>query len=315
MHTPQLAGDPTWPAIQITAPDEEPATPGPVLNSPFPLGLRPSTDMLQVPRRTNGTRERAAVAHAGGAVGSWRLNCRESPHAPRPLVAPKPAPPSLAVAEQDAVLNTLRRLEQYCDSVNNVRARPSPIPTLVAPAPVASGTTTFKKAHRRVHSIEIRPGVATRRNSRRGASITGLEDIVGPALPRTARSAMPSRMHIVLPALNEAPAKPISRHVRTRSLDAILATLRAPKPTLTTSRTTRADLHLFASTGAKQFRYAQDDTVRMLPEGFAPSTSLPSKRASYHGHYGSISKSFGDLSKSATNLRKKVLKPLTRYLA
>ncbi|KZW02930.1 hypothetical protein EXIGLDRAFT_744406 [Exidia glandulosa HHB12029] len=316
----QLAAATAWPIIEVTAPDDEPATlPASLLNSPFQLGARQTADLLQVPRRTACAPQRMAAARSGDAVGSWRLNCRETPHAARPAPpASKPAP------EQDAVLSTMRRLEQYCDSLNNVRARPAPIAIPAAPAPVAAGTTTFKKAHRRVHSVEItwartvsRTGVATRRTARRGGSITSLDDIVTP-LPRSARSALPRRVHsVVLPDLNETSEEKshASRHTRTRSLDAILATLRMPKPTLVTSRSTRADLHLMTGTGAKQHRYAADDAMRMLPEGFAPSSTLPSKRASYHGSYGSISKSFGDFSKSATTLRKKVFKPLTRYLA
>ena len=102
--------------------------------------------------------------------------------------------------------------------------------------------------------------------------------------------------------------------------DAVLAALKAPKPTLTASRTARADLHLLASAGARQHRFAQHDAV--LPEGFSPSSSLTLSlkhhhRRNGHGSQGSLSlsRSLGDISKSASNLRKKVLRPLSRYLA
>lgn len=317
---------PPSPVIEVIEPDDADSR---SLNSPFTPGVRPSADFLMVPRRSSHMRDRLNTAMNGQPVGSWRLNCRESPYAPRPpppppvAAAPPPPPeptPSEPSAEQEAVQRTLRQLEKYCDSLNNVRAAAAPAPVAVPapPKPTATATANFKKSHRRVHSVEIswpralgRTTATARRtgtSNRRGGSITSIDEV---ALPRAARSyARRETQHrIVLPDLAEcAPpsAFALKRHVRTRSLDAALSALRAPKPTLLTSRSTRADLHSLAGAGAKQHRYAQDDA--MLPEGFAPSASL-------RGHYGTLSRSFGDISKSASNLRKKVLRPLSRYLA
>ncbi|EJD48953.1 hypothetical protein AURDEDRAFT_183085 [Auricularia subglabra TFB-10046 SS5] len=318
---------PPSPVIEVIEPDDVDSR---SLNSPFTPGVRPSPDFLMVPRRSSHMRDRVNAAMNGQPVGSWRHNCRESPYAPRPsppppMAAPAPPPPEPASpkpsAEQEAVQRTLRQLEKYCDSLNNVRAAPAPIAVPAPPKPTATATANFKKSHRRVHSVEIswpralgRTTATARRtgtSNRRGGSITSIDEVALPGLPRTARSyARREPQHrIVLPDLAEcAPpsAFALKRHVRTRSLDAALSALRAPKPTLLTSRSTRVDLHSLTGAGAKQYRYAQDDV--MLPEGFAPSASL-------RGHYGTISRSFGDISKSASNLRKKVLRPLSRYLA
>ncbi|KAH7102851.1 hypothetical protein BKA62DRAFT_91640 [Auriculariales sp. MPI-PUGE-AT-0066] len=348
------------PLIVVTGPDNESIT-----RSFFQHRLPPATEngLLQVPRRVSARsqqqqqqqqqqqRPRQAFIRPPPLIRfDQPLQPRQNHPRPQPIPLPEPVPVSIEQLKIEApastpakeamvepprqqplrnVLDTLKGLERYCENlVVNVRARPQSV--IAAPKPVAGGN--FKKAHRRVHSVEMswnrappaggRPGIANQLAQRRKRSISSADEIfIGAPKAAFARSerCQPHARRVVprgngavyaLPSLIEdlpvttTGTATTGRMARAQSVDTALSQLlRVPQPTLLNTRSGRADISSLL--GARVAAAAHDGSALLseglLPEGFSLGVVAA---ANY----------YTTLSKNAATLRKKVFQPLRRYM-